>query len=368
MSGPACVDPSSSTITTSGESSCSAVSTADTSISPDGLPKVSLAGNALLKSEELTVFQKPQLPSNGNEQNGAELEDVPKTAEIANYDDGNDSLEPSDDENEVSAGSSVGDAEIDVGADDYSAYRKARIRLLDFYIGGKNVVPLEDRIKKAPKRVRQYRDYIKLMEDRLSSVEERLARFEKPVQKETTEASRQSKERVPAIPELNLVRWGEFKAPSLNEKAVYVIDVLVGDPVINFRKPSRRGTKGTDIGANGELPTVEFFASFGDPTPSSFGGQKSAETAGSSLESATEPKHTVKPAPGPSGGYGQLAERIRINSLPLIRILEKIHDGTIAASDASTVLMFRPYRALMYYEDEIREWLKKLESKFASKL
>ncbi|KAA8904871.1 hypothetical protein FN846DRAFT_951716 [Sphaerosporella brunnea] len=110
--------------------------------------------------------------------------------------------------------------------------------------------------------------------------------------------------------------------------------------MIQFQKPNRRGTTGTN-------PKVSANAWKEDAIPS--------------LESLQEPKDTVNAS---AGGHGQLAERIRINSLPLIRILEMIHGEAITVDD-SPVIMFRPYRALIYYEEEIREWLKKLENMFA---
>lgn len=237
----------------------------------------------------------------------------------------------------MSGGSDIDDIEI---ALNWNAQNPGKYKGLNSAIErAAHPPPLEERIKEAPKRLKQYRDYIKLMEDRISSVEGRLARFEAEGKKATEEAmlSLADPAKRRTIPKLNRVKWREFK-PLTPHSEVYAIDVLVGEPVIHFRKPSKRGKKGTDLAA------VLW-----------------DEVAVSSLESAND-QDTVPPS---SEGHGQLAERIRINSLPLLRVLGKIHDNPITTSDAP-VLMFRPYRALMYYEEEIREWLKKLESKFAT--
>jgi hypothetical protein len=269
------------------------------------------------------------------------------TGDIAKEGDGTESIESSDNEGEVSEGSHVEDPGIIVSEGGYVDAHRELMRLCN----PQSRQQLAERIKKAPRRLRQYRDYIKLMEDRLCSVEKRLAEFEangKPIPKEeATEGSSPPIEpvkRVPAIPEINRVRWGEFKAPPPDQKAVYAIDVLVGEPVVNFQKPSRRGTNGIQT-ANNTRNGISI----------------------SGLDSAKDSKDSAKLSPGPSGGHGQLAERIRINSLPLWRILAKVQDDVFFFRETPAVI-FRPYRVLLHYEEELREWLKKLESKFASKL
>lgn len=302
------------------------------------------ASTLLLEPQELTDPQEPQVPTDEDDLNAAEGNVLLSTGDVARNSGGNDSIEPSDDESEVSGGSDVDDAEIDFKGRNMPWYRKVKLR--------SEFVSLEERIKKAPKRVKQYRDYVKLMEDRLSSLEGRLAQFEAQGKKVTElpppPPPVEPTKRVPAIPKLNRVKWAEFKAPPPRLGEVCAIDVLVGEPVIHFQKPNRRGKR--------------------DAKPTAYAWNE-YEIAASSLESAKDPKDTVKPSSGPFDyvPHGQLAERIRINSVPLLRIFEKIHDDTITSSDAP-VLMFRPYRALVYYEDEIREWLKKLESKFAGYL
>jgi hypothetical protein len=60
---------------------------------------------------------------------------------------------------------------------------------------------------------------------------------------------------------------------------------------------------------------------------------------------------------------GPLPERIRINSIPLIRILEKVHPKVISRRD-EPVLLFRPYRGLVFYEEELKRWFKRMERRW----
>ncbi|KAF3901609.1 hypothetical protein ABW21_db0205046 [Orbilia brochopaga] len=66
-------------------------------------------------------------------------------------------------------------------------------------------------------------------------------------------------------------------------------------------------------------------------------------------------------------GQAPVAERIRINSTHIIKILEKIHGTALASSDGVPVVMIRPFRALVYYSDQIQQRFQELESEFAIK-
>jgi hypothetical protein len=58
-----------------------------------------------------------------------------------------------------------------------------------------------------------------------------------------------------------------------------------------------------------------------------------------------------------------LPERIRINPIPLTRILEKVHGKIISRGD-KPALLFRPYRGLVFYEEELKRWFKRRERRW----
>jgi hypothetical protein len=66
-------------------------------------------------------------------------------------------------------------------------------------------------------------------------------------------------------------------------------------------------------------------------------------------------------------GQAPLPERIRINSVPIVRILEEIHDDTVSNASAAPVVIIRPFKALIYYEAKIRDRYKKLANKYREK-
>ncbi|KAI9729594.1 MAG: hypothetical protein M1834_006790 [Cirrosporium novae-zelandiae] len=200
--------------------------------------------------------------------------------------------------------------------------------------------PLGERVRKASKRVNQYRDYIMLMEDRVSALEGKHRCFSPEGGSEKTDSQ---PERIPRIPQLNRVKWANFKAKRSAPEEQYkvcAIDVLVGEAVINQDLRRRSGMVNTDV-------------CFAPLSPNS---GATAPTLDMAKDTKNITKLTIRE-------QCRLPERIRINSLPLIRILEKIHKGTIIPTDCP-FLIFRPFRILVYYEEEIQEWFQRLERKW----
>ncbi|KAJ6263731.1 hypothetical protein Dda_2301 [Drechslerella dactyloides] len=148
-----------------------------------------------------------------------------------------------------------------------------------------------------------------------------------------------------AIPLLSRVQWDIFKSIQLqrsrNEHECNAIEVLVGEPDISFesvtswwfKRDSRHGKKGNMIERRGATYTA----------------------AARKIAGGTQ-----------IPGQAPVAERIRINSTHIIKVLEKIH-GESLASDDGPVVMIRPYRALVYYSDQIQQTFQELEAEFAIK-
>ncbi|KAF4448569.1 hypothetical protein F53441_8046 [Fusarium austroafricanum] len=121
-----------------------------------------------------------------------------------------------------------------------------------------------------------------------------------------------SKDGLPSFWMIHRVDWTEFQT----SLPVFAIDVLMGEPCTKAKQPSLGPTSAADL-----------------------------------------PKPIPRARPQ---GHGPLAERIRINSKPVIKILGTIFQEDLS-SDLEPVLMMRPFRGLVWYKDEIRKFRDNLE-------
>jgi hypothetical protein len=142
-------------------------------------------------------------------------------------------------------------------------------------------------------------------------------------------------ERKDAKPQLNYVTWEAFQA-CLEQEESSAIDVLVGEPksiaeLDSFWRGGSLGIKETNapITMSGVGCRIEGMASITGREP--------------------------------------LPERIRINSKPIIRILSKIHQSNISPR-GEPVIFFRPFKVLVFYQKEIREWVARLEKKSSQEI
>ncbi|KAJ4303432.1 hypothetical protein N0V90_002326 [Kalmusia sp. IMI 367209] len=133
---------------------------------------------------------------------------------------------------------------------------------------------------------------------------------------------------------LPFLEWYEFKNLGRTEgKVIYVIDVLIGDPIVD----DDVGTTRYWFGSSGRRSKKNVVQS---------AGQKSLN----SVEPATSP----------------LPERIRIHSDALLQIFEILgSDGrSLLGLDNMTAVFTRPYEALIYQEEALRGWCRALEREF----
>jgi hypothetical protein len=139
-------------------------------------------------------------------------------------------------------------------------------------------------------------------------------------------------------PELSHMGWKRFKGQRLLQtESISAIEVLEGDPIITYE--------------NFTLPAWHSrLAQYPILVPS----DENLDTEG---DKGQQSRHISGP------GQGPVPERIRINSMHIVRIFEEIHGEKILGKDAALV-MTRPYKALMYYGPQIRDKFKRLESKF----
>lgn len=135
------------------------------------------------------------------------------------------------------------------------------------------------------------------------------------------------------IPDLNLVRWIDFRLCLLKAPAEsFAIDVLDGEPDISFERP--------------------FYYNM-------WGRTKKPETV-RPRANMTKPSEKTQVR-----GQTPISERIRIKSKHILKVLSKIHDESLTADDDMPLVMTRPYKALDYWSEAIRAKFLQLESKFS---
>ncbi|KAL4878182.1 hypothetical protein BJY04DRAFT_221328 [Aspergillus karnatakaensis] len=189
--------------------------------------------------------------------------------------------------------------------------------------------------------LRQLAEYMESIEQRIRNLEGRLKVTRKGKSDPTTKKRTRDKftydNKGPAILKLNCVGWADFQSAALQEQ-VYVIDVLIEEPVI-IRKASQR--------------RQSIVVSAPDPatlSPADPGEVISILPVDSvnTKEPVLHPFKMKKPVP----------ERIRINSNSILRILDRLKNSPVLASREGTqsVIMFRPFRTLVHFEQDIRAW------------
>lgn len=182
-------------------------------------------------------------------------------------------------------------------------------------------------------KLMQHWRHLVLTDDRIRLLESRLDKFENkpprppaslPPRPPMSPSPTPKDSEVAAIPELNFVDWATFKATRtvwhVNVPPRHVIDVLLGEPLLY---PQRHGSS-NDIEEPPRLPSNE------------------AENM------------PLKAMP----------ERIRINSVPLLETLKSIL-GMPNRSSMQPLVMLRPYKALLYHEQDFRNTLAALEKRIA---
>ncbi|KAI1086209.1 hypothetical protein F5B19DRAFT_176432 [Rostrohypoxylon terebratum] len=67
-------------------------------------------------------------------------------------------------------------------------------------------------------------------------------------------------------------------------------------------------------------------------------------------------------------GQKPLPERIRILSGVLHAVIDQASEGDVSYPPHESIVMVRPYKALSFYQNQLREWYNKLDSKFSPKI
>ncbi|KAL8783617.1 MAG: hypothetical protein Q9195_009338, partial [Heterodermia aff. obscurata] len=233
---------------------------------------------------------------------------------------------------------------------------------------------LEERIKKAPTRVRQFADYIKLMEDRMEAMEEQLLKLNpkppKPEPEPEPEPApvpeTQQEPEVEAAPppppkrqlllEIAHMKWPVFSGTEdSTQTQTHVIEVLIGDPDHLNPPPRKKKSKiqeekkeKSDEMKEKQDEKEDGKEKDGKEKDSKDKDSKVSGTTTQTRPSTVQEKRSIMP------------ERVSINSDLLINILKDITSTEIQGP----LMILRPFKLLLHWEPEIRQRLKTLEERW----
>ena len=160
---------------------------------------------------------------------------------------------------------------------------------------------------------------VRILQDRIDALEKRLEESGHLKEKPAADKPRQ-----PAIPKLHYMEWSDFKNKLAGEEKVYAIEVLTGGAKYYHQRSEeekKNKQRWKDHGNDHHQPVTD------------------------------NKKSTTMP------------ERIRINSKPIVLIMNQI--DPIDESECPTV-MLRPFKPLIYHEARIREVYQRLIEKWGS--
>jgi hypothetical protein len=202
------------------------------------------------------------------------------------------------------------------------------------------------RRKAASDRLRQHARYYEVMEKRIKYLENAVNVLENKGILMDLEPPKSTRH-LPAIPELKMVNWSQYIELALRPEApekYSAIEILTGTPMRwnNLEPSGLRQVAGLNTQEDGAIESV----------PLSSKVKNSAETT---EKPATRPlsKPTLKDLP----------DRIRVKSIPIIRLLEEITGRIISPADRPLVIL-RPFKILLLYEEDIKKKIKILEEKW----
>ena len=212
--------------------------------------------------------------------------------------------------------------------------------------------PLEDRVKKAPKRVLQHLWYTRLMEDRMTDMERRLVEVENKGKEPEPAPVISKTSHEDLILALNRIGWQEYKPKETDLETRK--EVMMGVEHKRHHEFSRQSQYIIDV----VMSDVWLSESQGKEE-----NPRSAILSLSKDEFGTESSHvpSLKDRPQP--------ERIRINSSLLLQALEKITDQTFTKSrvhedlELMSQVFLRPFKLFVVYEKEIRDFAARLKQR-----
>lgn len=193
-----------------------------------------------------------------------------------------------------------------------------------------NASATEKEGKGAPDSTDAAREPTQSLRARIDYVERKLREQEIVSDDEEIDKSKPSiDEPVLVIPELRYVEWIEFKNRQVGEKQAFAIEVLVGKARYWYQREASGGKPQNDYAEHKNIQT------------------DSVEENENGSEEDFE-------------GFKELPEGIRINSRSAIAILSKIDSK--GSWHRAPMVVLRPCKPFVYYEKQIRETLRRLET------
>jgi hypothetical protein len=144
------------------------------------------------------------------------------------------------------------------------------------------------------------------------------------------------------IPQLNRVNWTQFKNSVAGETRRYTIDVLIG-PVKSRRHRRQEHLNLQRGGLDGSTLN-----------PSTLDHASSQPTESPTVDTSTAIDERTET-------HIEMPERIRINCEKLLATLSDIAGSSIGSE---SIIMIRPYKLLVRYDDAIRQRLQELETQY----
>lgn len=140
------------------------------------------------------------------------------------------------------------------------------------------------------------------------------------------------------ISDLNRVEWEQFRAAGsgglFRNSKFYAIDMLLGEPLVKLKV----------LNMDRKIP-------------------KPMTQTGVLKDTQHNSKNQERQAEDPLPSYQSfLPERIRINSPAIANAFRYIHRERSLSDFRVPFLIFRPFRSLVYYEPEFREWVARQEA------
>lgn len=179
-----------------------------------------------------------------------------------------------------------------------------------------------DQVKGSLKAMKGPEESVQVLMDRIDSFERRMQ--QSGHLKDEPAADEKDKPKLPAVPQLHYVEWSDFKNKLAGEERLYAIEVLIGGAkYFHQRSEEERKNKQRvkDLSNDRDRPITDHKSS------------------------------------------ALLPERIRINSRPILLIMNQIDPKD--RSEYPTV-MLRPFKPLIYHEARIREIFQSLVKKWES--
>ena len=261
---------------------------------------------------------------------------------------------------------------------------------------GRDLPPLKQRLRKANKRVLQHQSYIRLVEDRLATLETAMAKLKrqrKPQSRDEIEVVDEEEIPRPVSPIMR-TRHSSISEVAVEEDPFKVVPEIARMPLESFRPPQPKAFNDQNSSVSSKHPIADapltplHVIEVCTSVPTGPSNTRRARSRHPSVTS-TEPADDRGNAATEPDLLARVPDRVRIRSIPLLKTLEKISDGKFVAYKPERenrrrrrvaahppirsaegaevvppVVFLRPFKLFVEFEDKIRAYTKELEVKW----